>query len=133
MPESTINALASQAFNVMNKQGRVGFESSLTNLGVVLSKMMSAKAAADRVKLEKERLELERKRFDELKLKELWRRRQRAAAGVVDPSRSTKLILFERRHSGCLRLRGSCRALSWQRRSTRFTGSTARRLAVRTG
>jgi hypothetical protein len=71
LPESTINALASQAFNVMNKQGRVGFESSLTNLGVVLSKMMSAKAAADRVKLEKERLELERKRFDELKLKEL--------------------------------------------------------------
>jgi hypothetical protein len=67
LPEATINALASQAFNVMNRRGADGFEAALSNLGVVLAKMMSAKAAADRVRLERERLDLEHKRFEELK------------------------------------------------------------------
>ena len=70
----------------MNREGRDGFGAALTNLGTVLSKMMAAKAAADRVKLEKERLEADRQRLDELKKKA--DRATMEAAAKLKPGRS---------------------------------------------
>ena len=67
LPEATANALASQAFDVMEKQGKEGFEKSLANLGLVISRLITAQANSERVKLMREKVTLDRQKFEQAK------------------------------------------------------------------
>ena len=69
LPDSTMNALASQVFDVMEKQGQAGFEESLGNLGIVLAKMIAAQSASKRAEIEGQKIELAKKKFEDLKSK----------------------------------------------------------------
>lgn len=67
LPETAKNALASSVFSIVDALGPAEQQAALGNLGFVLSKMIAAQAAAARVKLEREKVDLARRKFDELK------------------------------------------------------------------
>ena len=69
LPEATMNALAAQVFQVMESKGGADFEESLGSLGLVLAKMIAAQSASKRAEIEGQKIELARKKFEELKSK----------------------------------------------------------------
>jgi len=69
LPESALNALASEIFSAMEAEGPAGRQKALLSFGVVLSKLIAAQAADKRAELEGRKLKLAEKKFEDVKSK----------------------------------------------------------------
>jgi hypothetical protein len=69
LPEAAVNALSSEVFAIMEAGTPAEREKGLNGLVFTLSKLMTARAAEKRVELEREKIELAKKKFEELRAK----------------------------------------------------------------
>lgn len=67
LPEATVNALSSEVFGLMESASIQDREKALGNLLFLLTKLMTARAKEKYVEIESRKLDLARRKFEELK------------------------------------------------------------------
>jgi hypothetical protein len=67
LPEAAVNALSAEVFGIMEAGTAAEREKGLGNLVFVLSKLITAQAKQQQVEIEKEKVQLAKKKFDELR------------------------------------------------------------------